>query len=612
VRRATFVLLSLAALAALLGGAARGQSEEPEESSVEERIEVQLVEIKVSVRDGLGNPVTDIGADEVRVFENGRRQKLAFFEPVAEQGWATMSADQPAAATLYDTAGGPTGDASDVVVLPPKPTRRIFFVFDVWNSRRPIREEWRTAAVEWAQAHWQEGDRAGAIVLRQYPDWAGPVSEVKAEVVNTLQALDLYTDVPDRNRRQEVTEMMESFRSLCLDNKEGYRFEEKAGLSGRGSDLVADVPSCLYNLSRPLAFEWKQQSAQSVDVLQFVSGQLAAIPGQKIVVLFSEGIIDDPAMVLVNAMLNLVNYEDINMASMLTRLGQETTQEISRLQERAAASGVTFFTLDTRPASDGSTQNNLEQSSMLMTGNMTFNPWKEMYEATRGTLSSLAYATGGRPFSGSNALVDKIDRAAGSFYGIYNLGYYRSEPWRPKGKVKVKIDRKKLVLDYEQKTPRRSHRASLAPLDLVIGRPETLPGDAQLLPVSLLTPIGLLPLRSGAGGRGCEVGVFVQAVRPDGSVVAENFETLTIVMSDEEYREVRSKQWQHIVHLEVPRGPMRLRARVSDDRQEIVGDRSVDLTVLAGDVRGGLTELSDLSPDLPDAPDAAEATDALD
>jgi VWFA-related protein len=566
--------LSLLLLSTALAGAAAQEEQPPAAgetaaSTVEERVKVQLVELKISVRDKLGSPVTDITPDEVRVFENGREQRLAFFEAVAERGLVTVgSDDSPQPVPLYDTSGEASQGEAEMV-LPPKPVRRIFFVFDPRNSRTPVREGWKNAAVCWASEHMQDGDQAGVIVLRQYPEWAGPLTSEKAQLLVALRTLDLYTNIPDRNRRQEMTEFMESFRSLCVDNKRDFRFTERGSEGARAADLAADELECVYNMSRPMAHEWKQQSKESLEVLQFVAGQLAAIPGEKIVVLFSEGIIDDPAQVLVNAMFSLIDHTQVNLTSMLTRLGQETMPEMTQLQERAAAADVAFFTLDTRPPSEGSELNNLEQSSAIMTGNLSFNPWKEMYDSTRGTLSALAYA------------------------GIYTLGYYRSQPWRPKGKVKVKIDRNKLVLDYDSKPKRRVYRADRASLDLVIGRPQTLTAETQILPLSLLTPITQLPLRPGAGGRGCEVSVFVQAIRPDGEIVVESFETVTIVLTEDELRSLQSKHWQHIVEIAVPRGPIRVRARVSDDRQEIIGDRSVDLTVLAGDVKGGLVSRLD-------------------
>jgi len=576
------------ALAVALSGAAAAQQDAPppRESGVEERVEVQLVEVKVIVTDKDGNPVTDIRPDEVRVQENGEPQKLAFFELVSEHGLLTDHRTVTRPVPVYDARGEVTRGDTDVV-LPPKPVRRVIFVFDPRNSRMRVRDEWREAALAWARDRMQPGDQAGVVVVRTYPDWVLPLTADRDAAAAALHGLDLYTNIPNRSRRDEMTEFMMNLQSLCVDNVKG-RLNESVSGGTRGTDLSADSIGCAYEMSRPLAFEWAEQTKESVAVLEFLSGQLAAIPGEKIVILFSEGIIDDPAQVLINSWLSVFPYNQVDIAANLTRLGRNTQADITELHERAQAADVVFFTLDTRHPSEGSASNNLEQTSASQVGNLGFNPWAEMYEATRSTLSALAYATGGRPYYGGEALEAKVEQAASSFFAIYTLGYYRSQPWGDRGKVNIKIDRRKLTLQYDKTPPQRPHQPALASMELVVGRPQPGGDGRQSLPLALLTPIDQLPLRAGAGGRGCEIGVFIQAVRPNGEVVAETHEIVSVVLTKEQLQNMRGKQWQHMLELDVPEGPMRLRARLSDDRFEILADRSIDVTIELGDVKGGL------------------------
>ena len=45
----------------------------------------------------------------------------------------------------------------------------------------------------------------------------------------------------------------------------------------------------------------------------------------------------------------------------------------------------------------------------------------------------------------------------------------------------------------------------------------------------------------------------------------------------------------HRTELALPPGPYRIRGRISDDRQEMIADRAIDLRVEDGAVRPGLT-----------------------
>ena len=81
-----------------------------------------------------------------------------------------------------------------------------------------------------------------------------------------------------------------------------------------------------------------------------------------------------------------------------------------------------------------------------------------MYDSSRAPLANLAHATGGRPFYGPDKLTWKIRTAADSFYGIYGLGFYRSEETPRGGRIKVKVARNKVNLRYEKKPQRRRHR----------------------------------------------------------------------------------------------------------------------------------------------------------
>ena len=98
-----------------------------------------------------------------------------------------------------------------------------------------------------------------------------------------------------------------------------------------------------------------------------------------------------------------------------------------------------------------------------------------------------------------------------------------------------------------------------------------------------------LPLRGGAGGsRGTVLGLHLQAIRPDGTVVAERLDIEPIATGGKSRETVGGRNLLHRTDLVLPPGPYRIRARVSDDRRVILADRTLDLTLEPGNVRPGL------------------------
>jgi len=152
------------------------------------------------------------------------------------------------------------------------------------------------------------------------------------------------------------------------------------------------------------------------------------------------------------------------------------------------------------------------------------------------------------------------------------------------GKVSIEVDRKKLKIDYPERPGLWPHRADLVKMDMSVGAPKPSleePGK-QTVPIALTIPFDRLPLRRGSGGRGIQLGVFVEAVRPDGSIAAQTLEVTAVVAKRKERSEAKGKLYRYETGLSLDPGSYRIRVRFSDDRQAFISDLSVDLTITAG------------------------------
>jgi VWFA-related protein len=562
----------------------------PAESALKERVTVQLAEVKILVTDRAGKAITDLRPDELRVVEGGVEQKVAYLGRLSQRVGGSSEGQGPPPAPLY-TADGRRVESDATAVLPPRAVRRVILAFDVRNGRRTVRDDWREAALGWATGSMQSGDQAGVVVFRTYPDWVLRLTADRDAVVAALTALRLEGSAPNRDRREELTRLLDEIRGLCTGAGELQRRPRRASPTDGASRRAGSEEDCSSSIVRPYVEQWAAESNESIQVLRTLTGELAAVPGQKTVVLFSEGIIPDAADAGIGTMLAVFGAGTIDFRDLGTRLKADAYAELTGLHRAAAAADVAYFTFDTRSAAEGSSFANLEQSAMLSTRSLALNPWSEMYEATRSTLAGLAAATGGRSFYGRDRLVENVGTAVDGFFGIYTLGYYRSDPAAEAGRLRITVQRRRARLSYRSRPELQLHRVSAAPLDLMIGQPRSSGrGERQWLPVAVQAPMPSLPLRRGVGGHGCQIGVFVQAVRPDGTVDAESFELATAFVPGSERHSPEHASFRHELRLELPPGAYRIRARISDDRQEVVGDRSIDLTLRAGAVEPGLGE----------------------
>jgi VWFA-related protein len=571
----------------------KGQDESQNEileSNVVEELDVALAEFKILVTDKRGRPIVDLRADEIEVLEGGVPQRLAYLETVSESTPKPSGTSKaPSPATVYTPDGEETtGDVS--AVLPAKPKRRVAMVFDVRNSKKRNRDHWHDAAMEWLRYEMQPDDWVSIVIMRSYPDWLVDFTQDKDVLAGVLEKVSLAGTANDRDRRNEVTRLVQDIFHLCSDpGRLPSQQEKKSTTSDVRYGTNFDEQGCAYNLVEGYVQEWHSQSLETIDSLRALTGQLAAIPGRKAVLYFSEGIIEDATSMGVSAMLSVFGPQKIDISDITWRLNKNAYTDVRDLHRTARGADVSFFTFDTRSGADGSFGGTLEHGHTNYQNTYNVNPWGEMQSETRQTLNALAKETGGRAYHGAKDLADDVIAAADSFFGMYAVGYYRADPRAPLGKVKVRINRKRLAVDYPDRAWARGHQARGVSLDMTIGRPSLVgDGKKQSIPVSLTLPFDSLPFRRGGGGRGTVLGIHLQAIRPDGTIAAERLDIETVVTDRDERRDARGKLYLHETNIRLGVGAYRIRARISDDRQEIIADRSIDLTLELGSIVPGI------------------------
>jgi len=563
----------------------------PVETDVVEEVAVELAEVGVLVTDRRGNAIADLKPEEITVYENGKPQRLAYVDNVGGTRFAGKLDDAPPPAATYDREGKMADAGAIDAVMPARAVRRIVLAFDVKNSKLNIREKWRQAAEDWVRDEMRDDDLVGVVVFRSYPFWLVPFTSDKSAVLSSIEAVSLDQGIQDRDKRRDVSQLVDDIHSLCTDlGSPSDRRRRGSGDSGNRGPKT-DEAGCAYNLAEPQVQQWDLEANETLGTLRGLTGQLAAVPGRKMVILFSEGWVSDAATAGTQAMLAVFGIGKVDTTVVRWSLDRDALRDVNELHLTAKAARVSFFTIDTTRGYDEGFGSALERGQHLSYQNQGVNPWSEMNWDTRQTLNALAKATGGRSYHGIKELEEKMTAAADSFFGYYLVGYYRSDPHARAGKVKVEVKRPKLEVGYPDKPTLWPHQARPVRLDLSIGQPMVdASGVAQALPIKFTMNLGDMPLRRGAGGKGTQLGVYVQAISPDGTVVDERLDIATVVLDHEERQQRETRLYEHTTELVLPEGPYRIRARVSDDRQHIVSERVMDLTVRAGTVLPGFDQ----------------------
>ncbi|GEM_PF-5456820 len=584
----TLVLLLAASLAPISTAPAQDDSSAPARTPVEEKVDVNLVEIEILALDKKGRPITDLKADEVKVTIGRKKQKIAFLEPLADQEHdARWARSAPHPATLYATENDKvfsTRKIAGAKVIPPakvlqqavpKPQRRIVLVFDPKSSRRDSRRVWREAALQWIETQMQDDDRVAVALLKAYPEWQTGFTSERDALRRAVSTMELYEGFPSRSRRNEVVSMVASLRGMCE--------VDSIGGQNRSNQTTepADV-ACAVRILQPTVHQWWTESKETVDALAVLVGELAAVPGRKNLLYFSEGILPDAAVQATVIAQTSLDTQSTSFSQWASWLDRNVLRELLHLQSVAEGANVAFFPFDTRHRGARSSEAaSLEFGNQLRRSSLGVDPWAEMYDATQGTLKAIASETAGKFFSGKRDLAKKLEAAVGTYRGAYVLGYYRDKKLRLGAKRKIKIGRRGLRLTFPGKVQVRRTMEKQTRLELRLGPSKQVTDQLVQIPLQLEIPSLDLPLRRGSGGYGTQLGVFVQAVKADGEIAGEWFSAQVPLLTREEY--VTRAKTDHRLHLDValnlPPGLYRLRVRVTDEGLFTLGDRIVEIQV---------------------------------
>ena len=365
------------------------------------RARVNLVMVPVVVRDRQGHAIGTLKQEDFQLFDKGKPQIISKFSVEKAGAKVANSAIQvPPAAEDGDRAK-PTENTPAAI-----PTRFVAYLFDDVHLAFPDLAQARTAAVHYLTASFQPTDRAAIYTTsgQGMLDFTDDLPKIR-EALNRIQphskAIPAGSDCPDmtyymadriqNNNDQQALTAAEQDAIVCAD----IIVANGPGGGGMAAALQQAAPLARAAAARALNFG-ESDTQLALSVLRNAIRRLAAVPGQRSIVLVSPGF-----------------YVPIDYRS-----------EEGDLLEQAIRANVTINSLDARGLYVTMPGGDISERQQNTTTQIQRDQYRRDSDLmASGTLAELADGTGGTLFHNSNDLEQGFVRVAQPPEFIYLLGF---------------------------------------------------------------------------------------------------------------------------------------------------------------------------------------------
>ncbi len=387
-------LLLAAALVVTPAGAQQPSNSSPA-TAFSESVDVRVVNVDVRVTDRKGRPVKGLSRDDFKLFEDGEEVKITNFSELGEEarGEGRPEALEAASAPRPATALSASGE--------PPPQLAIFL----------------------DQAHLDPGGRRRLIAgLETFVQGLDP--DVAAMVASQAGGFQIVS-LPTTDRQVTLAALRKQATVAG-----GAVLEDRERRSARASlrETLEQYGSCETALPEMLAAareygEVAGDSAQkTIDGLALLVASLRGLPGEKVVLLGSNGFAERPGLELLRYVVDLCPQSEREVATYYHE--NDLSGAYLRLAADAAANRVTFYSLeatglttdaDVTEGLAGDRPGKLSRPSVLT---------KRVERANvQSPLFLLADQTGGTAVLNANRFEAPLDRVAADVATHYSLGF---------------------------------------------------------------------------------------------------------------------------------------------------------------------------------------------
>ena len=546
------------------------------------RVVTELVELRVVVTDKKGQPITDLTREDFVLLEDGQPQEISFFSAVEIGGSEVSEGVEPVTRTPY----GSLEEPGPIARQPPERTVMLFV--DTLHMGPSSLNRVKKSLHEFVNEQMTEQDLAAVVSTKRRLGVTGQFSRnrhVLGYAIDKLSPgqpanpsfftpyLAAQIERGDRQALQlgmqvlSIEDGMPGNGTVSTMSSFGGEEEEEADLFGTDF-LVAMTRSRSVRVLSEAAYYRKA----TLSTLKLAADRMASLPGQRLLVLYSDGF------------------------SLADRFGDVDAIDLRATTNRAVSSGVIIYSIDAKglqppPLFNAASRGGYDPGmfSYLSSSEKDF----------EDGLNALARDTGGETFFNTNDLTGAMRQALDDNRFYYRLGYYPAEEDRENyGRFTVRVDEHpeyrirtqrgyspteffKIAGKEGERTPEEAFQeAVLAPLPVtnigVMVRPQFLETEVDDAQVSLHTHIegDRLPLHDegmGRKGRLLSLELLTYVIDKDGKSVDGKSQMIRMTLHPEAVEHFRQQGLHLTRRLELKPGLYQIRVGVRDRATQLTG-----------------------------------------
>jgi VWFA-related protein len=405
-----------------LGSPSSGPRRAQERPDDDVTLQSHLVNIDVMVKDGKGNFITNLTADDFTVVENGVNQKIEFFDPpvVSAGTRRTETAAQPTTSSSSVKPAVPAGEPRNIISL----------VLDSQTTELSNMAALRNGTLEYVRDRITNTDLVTVFRISNGLQLLQPFTQDKAKLLSAVEigfaANAGSTTAESRAIEAQAAKQLEELRTTAgqtlPQNPTGP--PDVSGMRRAAAALRA-----LEQFSKLRSQLSLQQSRPVLAALAAICEAQRAIPGKKIVVLFSQGFVTSSIQDWqVQSTIDMANRANVAIYVV----------DSAGLREGPAMGGEV---VPAAPLDSVSGLNSAESRIRAVGGENVFDRVRHAgAERTQDILYRISGDTGGAFIKNTNDIAKGIERIDQEIRARYTLGYYSTDMNFDGSFRKVKIE----------------------------------------------------------------------------------------------------------------------------------------------------------------------------
>ncbi len=390
-----------------------------------EVVNVEVVNIDVTVTGRDGHPVLGLGPEDFELRVDGRPVRISNFYAVELQDdelWVRRGDGEPRPLLPPAPVGRPAperGGASRPS-LPPEQALHVVVYIDNFNltpfNRNRVLRELRAFIRE----HLRPEDRVMLASYDRFLNLRLPFTNDREELNRALLELEELTGgrVHRNSERRDLFEMVNDVNSE-IESRRGAEDLDLAAAQ-RGGRVVGTGMARARDQLIAYAGSVRNDTDVSVGALSRVIENLSAAPGRKAVVHVSDGM----PMIAAEDIFYFVNQIYEGSVSLIEMAEYDFSRRFQQLAATANANRTSFYTIDARGLTVLS-QATVDSPVAGFPGQMAL---IDQIQTTnlQSPLQLMAEETGGRSIINANRIMPDLLRVAADFRNYYSLGYQPS------------------------------------------------------------------------------------------------------------------------------------------------------------------------------------------